>query len=270
MERGHSAPKCLAWVLERAPLVALAMDEEKRSGLDWAAMSDDPAAYELLLGSLERALAAKTARPKAVEQALSKSAFYAVSTAADPAVCLARLESLSRFGIDWRALRSNKIDWQGERNPGDGQSLLGAALDRCKSSRGGEAMLIALIKEGADPMAPHTSPESRYSSSPPRPAVPLAQYLLDPMALICSGLTQAPAAARAIFAAVSDEDLLRIGDEALKKRGEATLAEACSLPPGLDGDALAEACGRHEALREKAALESAALKANATSKRPSF
>lgn len=270
MERGHSAPKCLAWVLEREPLVAFSMDEEKRSGLDWAAMSDNPAAYELLLDSLERALAAKTAKPKEARQALSKSAFYAVSTASDPARCLALLESLSRFGIDWRELRSNKIDWLGERKPGEGQSLLGAALDSCKSSRRGEAMVIALMQAGADPMSPHTSPEGRYSSSDPRPAVPLAQFLLDPMSLICSGLAHAPAAARAIFAAVSDEDLLRIGDEALRESGEGTLAKACSLPRGVGASALSEACARHEALREKAALESAAPKANATSKRPGF
>ena len=247
-ENGRGAPKCLAWILEREPLIALSKDEEMRSALDWAAMSPDPAPFKLLLSSLALAREQGLTTAGAIQQAASKAAFHAVPTTKDPDACMELLDSLAQVGVDWRALRSDALDWQEYTKVGDGQCLLGAAIDKCKHGPYGPRMVILMVGAGANPLSPYAA-RANDPDEEPEPAAPLAQKLLDPMGFIMMGLNspRSAPAIKAIFDAIADTNAPYGGSPE-------TIAP---MPRAWASDSIRLVQERLGALREKAALDAA-------------
>lgn len=243
-ERG--APKCLKAALRREPLLAFWRDEDGRSALDWAAMSEDATAFAILLNSLRRAQASGARFPEPLAPLLSKAAILAVSYAYDPPFRLAQIEAMRSLGFDWREAATDQ-----------GQSALARCLNPLDSphARNADAMAALLIQAGANLSAPNIIERSPFDPPPAAPAGSCLQALFSPSESRWSSRPKAFAAAAAQLEGPRLLDLLEREPES----GAPSLASVLLRHPSHPAAQIALA--RREAeLIKRAALGPATLK----------
>lgn len=174
-ESRRGAPQCLARALKNQPELACVGDDEKRTTLDWAAMSSNPEVYSIALASVLSCKHSGIITDAYFRTLVSQSAFCAVNTGRVAKNCIQKLDAIESAGIDWRTIEHVV-----------GHGLLGSSLDN-PLGRIDPELPMKLLDRGADPMSPWVKESLRLAGygnrAAPNKIIPCALIPLDPIAI---------------------------------------------------------------------------------------